>query len=130
MSISTKIEPGSINIRDDAWELVEVTEDFVRHRAPLERYPDGTVVYVQRTVPRGLTAMLEANKREFEDSHSKRFGGDKATLADKVASIPVNVLYDPKTQLAAKIKEGDRDHLKWWLNSDEAKPFRTFRGNI
>lgn len=127
---SIKIEPNSINIRDDAWELVEVTEDFIRHRAPLERYPDGTVVYVQRTVPRDLTGMLEANKRELDDSHGKKFGRDNTVLGAKAASIPLNVLFDPKNQIAAKIKEGDRDHLKWWLNSEDAKPFRTFRGKV
>lgn len=128
--ISTKIDPDQVNIPDDAWELFEVTEDFITHRAPLERFPDGYVAYVHRKVPRGLAGMLEANKREFEASQTKRFGGDSGTLANKVASIPLNVLYDPKNQIASKIKEGDRDHLKWWLNSEDARPFRTFRGKV
>ena len=25
---------------------------------------------------------------------------------------------------------GDHDHLKWWLNSDQAKPWRNFRGRV
>lgn len=129
MSISIKIEPDSINIPDDAWELVEVTEDFVRHRAVLERHADGTVMYVQKTVPRGLAGLLEANKREFADSHGKRFS-DKSAIGTKIASTPLNVLFDPTNQIAEKLKQGDKDHLKYWLNSDDARPFRTFRGKV
>jgi len=130
VSISTRIDPEQINIPDDAWELFEVSEDFVTHRAELERFPNGYVAYVYRKQPRGLSALLEANKREFDESHSKRFGGDKGALANKVASIPLNVLFDPANQIAAKLKEGDREHLKWWLDREEAKPFRTFRGRL
>lgn len=122
--MNTRIDPERVNIRDDAWELVEVTEDFVRHRAPMERYADGNVLYVYRTTPRGLTALLEDNKRSLNDSDGKRFGDGQI-----VASIPLNVLFDPKMQIAEKLREGDSDHLKWWLNKrDDAKPFKRFRG--
>ena len=124
---NSSIDPSQINIPDDAWELVEVTEDFVRHRAPLERYADGNVLYVYRTQPRDVTGLLEANQRSLADSETNktRFGDGKV-----VASIPLNVLFDPKTQIAEKIKEGDRDHIKWFLNSDQARPWRNFRGRV
>lgn len=127
MNQPIKLDPGSINIPDDAWELVEVTEDFIRHRAPLERYADGNVLYVYRTQPRDVTGLLEANQRSLADSETNktRFGDGKV-----VASIPLNVLFDPKTQIAEKIKEGDRDHIKWFLNSDQARPWRNFRGRV
>ena len=124
-ALNSPIDPSRINIPDDAWELVEVTEDFVRHRAPLERYANGTVVYVQRTTPRGIDAMIEDNRQAFNDSETKRFGDGQI-----VGRIPLNVLYDPKTQLAEKLREGDKDHMKWWLNSDEARPYRRFRGRV
>lgn len=124
---NSSIDPSQINIPDDAWELVEVTEDFIRHRAPLERYADGNVLYVYRTQPRDVTGLLEANQRSLADSETNktRFGDGKV-----VASIPLNVLFDPKTQIAEKIKEGDRDHIKWFLNSDQARPWRNFRGRV
>jgi hypothetical protein len=123
--VTLKIDPERVNIPDDAWKLVQVTEDFYRYEAPLERLPNGDVAYVVKTVPRGIDELLKDNKRSFEESHGKRFGDGQI-----VGRIPLNVLFDPKTQLAEKIREGDRDHMKWFLNSDAAKPFRTFRGRV
>lgn len=105
--------------------MVEVTEDFIRDRAVVERYADGSVSYVYRTRPRHLSNFLAENKRKLADSQTKRFGDGQI-----VASIPLNVLFDPATQLAEKLREGDRDHLKWFLDRDEAKPWRTFRGRL
>lgn len=121
------IEPDSINIPDDAWEPVEFTEDFIRDRAPLERYGSGDVLYVYRTRPRDLTGLLEANRARLDESETSKskFGDGKI-----VASIPLNVLFDPKTQLAEKIREGDRDHMKWWLNQADNRLWRSFRGKI
>ncbi len=133
MTLPISIPPDSIHIDDDAWQLVEVTEDYVRDMAVLERFNDGNVAYVYRTRPRGLVGFLEANKASLDDSETAktRFGGDKqGVLNTKVASIPLNEFFNPKNQLAQKIKEGDRDHMAWWLNRDEARPFRTFRGKI
>jgi hypothetical protein len=121
----TSIDPARLNIRDDAWEFVEATEDFIRHRAVVERLPNGDVAYVYRTTPRAIATLLEDNKRSFDESHGKRFGDGQI-----VGRIPLNVLFDPKNQLAEKIREGDRDHMKWWLNSEAARPFRTFRGRV
>jgi hypothetical protein len=123
--VTSTIDLARLNIRDDAWEFVEITEDFIRHRAPIERHANGDVVYVYRTTPRAIDAMLEDNKRSFEESHGKRFGDGQI-----VGRIPLNVLFDPKNQLAQKIREGDRDHIKWWLDSEEARPYRTFRGRL
>jgi hypothetical protein len=123
--VTLTIDPARLNIRDDAWEFVEITEDFIRHRAVVERHDNGDVSYVYRTTPRAIASLLEDNKRSFEDSQTKRFGDGQI-----VGRIPLNVLFDPKNQLAQKIREGDRDHMKWWLNSEDARPFRTFRGRV
>lgn len=123
--MTSKIDPERINIPDDAWKLIEVTEDFHRYEAPLERLANGDVVYVRKTVPRGLVAFLEDNKRSFDESQGKRFGDGKI-----VGRIPLNVLFDPKLQIAEKIREGDRDHMKWFLNSEAALPYRRFRGKV
>lgn len=123
--MTLKIDPDRVNIPDDAWKLVEVTEDFMRYEAPLERLATGDVVYVRKTVPRGLDALLEDNKQALNDSYGKRFGDGQI-----VGRIPLNVLFDPKLQITEKIREGDRDHIKWFLNSEAALPFRRFRGRV
>ena len=121
------IPADSIHIDDDAWEFVEATEDYIRDRAPLERFADGNVMYVYRTRPRGVDALLEANraKRDDSETHKSRFGDGKI-----VASVPLNVLFNPKLQIAEKIREGDTDHIKWFLNSEQARPWRSFRGKV
>lgn len=115
------IDPDKVNIPDDAWELVEVTEDFVQHRAVLERYADGTVTYVYRKKPRELTTMLENNRRLYDESSSKRFGDGRI-----VGRIPMNVLY----QNVHRLRDGDKDWLKWFLNHPDHKMYRTFRGRV
>lgn len=118
------IDPAKLRIPDDAWEFVEISEDFIVHRARIERDAHGNVQYVYRKAPRGIDALVEDNKRSMNDSASKRFGDGKI-----VASIPLNVLFDPRLQIAEKLQEGDRDHLKWFLNKrEEALPFKRFRG--
>lgn len=118
----SSLDPSKINIRDDAWELVEVSEDFVTHRAVLERYPDGRVAYVHRRAPRGVDALLEDNRQRLNDSEGQRFGDGKI-----VGRIPLNILY---RDLAPYMRQGDTDHLKWWLNNPENRMFRTFRGKV
>ena len=119
---SPTIDPSRINIRDDAWELVEVTEDFVRHRAPLERYADGNVLFVYRTTPRGLTAMLEDNRQSLSDSDGQRFGEGKI-----VGRIPLNVLF---AEGGKHLQDGDQDWMRWYLNRDENRMYRRFRGKV
>ena len=119
------IDPERINIPDDAWEFVEITDDFIRHRAVYERLPNGDVAYVYRTTPRAIAGLLEDNKQALNDSYGKRFGDGQI-----VGRIPLNVLFDPKLQIAEKLREGDRDHMKWFLNSEAALPYRRFRGKV
>ena len=129
---SISIPPDSIHISDDAWELVEVTEDYVRDRAVLERFADGHVSYVYRKRPRGLMGLLEANKRSLDDSETQKtpFAGDEHVLGTKISSIPLNEFFAARNQIAEKIREGDRDHLRWFLNRDTSQPWKTFRGKV
>ena len=91
----------------------------------MERYPDGNVLFVYRTTPRGLPDLLEGNRRSLNESDGQRFGDGKI-----VGRIPLNVLYGKEHGIAERMQAGDSDHLKWWLNSEAAKPFRTFRGRV
>ena len=114
------IDPS--NIHSDAWEVYEVTPDYRRARIWLD--PERTQCIV-RTEHLASDALIDANRQSFDDSQGRRFGDGKV-----VGRIPLNVLYAPQNQLVEKLKEGDKDHAKWWLNSEAARPFRTFRGNI
>jgi len=125
LNLPIKLDPEQVNIADDAWEFEELTEDFIVHRAVYERHANGAISYVYRKTPRQLTTMLEDNKRLLDESDGKRFGDGRV-----VGRIPLNLLFDPHSELATKIREGDRDHMKWWLNQSENKKFRTFRGTV
>lgn len=66
--------------------------------------------------------ILARNRESFNDSHGKRFGDGKV-----IASVPLNVFY---RDFAPRLKEGDDDFAKWWLNNEQNRPYRTFRGRV
>jgi hypothetical protein len=132
MTHSISIPPGSVHVDDDAWEFVSMTEDFITHRAVRERFADGNVSYVYKREARGLLTLLEANKASLDDSETAktRFAGDEHVLGTKISSIPLNEFFAAGNQIAEKIREGDRDHLRWFLNRDTSRPWKTFRGTV
>lgn len=109
-------------IRADSsdWELFEVTPTMRRYRLWLDENQ-----YIIKTEYIEDEALIEQNKQLYNDSDGKRFGDGKV-----VARVPLNMLYSEQTELARRMKEGDPEHLKWWLNRDEARPYRTFKGRI
>lgn len=107
-------------IPDSAWTLYEVDE---HHRRYICHIDDTRSVVKTEYVAND--ELIADNQQRFNDSYGKRFGDGRV-----VASIPLNVLYDPKTQIIEKLQQGDKDHMKWFLNSEAARPWRTFRGNI
>lgn len=70
-------------------------------------------------------ALLEQNRVAFNDSHGKRFRDD--AMGTKIASTPLNIFY---RDIAPRLQHGDDDYLKWWLNHDDNRPYRTFRGRV
>lgn len=108
---------------ESAWTAFEVTDDYVRSYAIVDI--NGTAVRAERTQYLADELLQEANKEEYKDSETKRWGDGRI-----VARVPLNVLFDPVRQLAEKMREGDRDHLPWWLDSEDALPFRNFKGRI
>lgn len=112
----------SLNFNPDSlsWELHEVTPSYRRWIAHLEGNQ-----YVMKTEYLADEQLVAENKQLFDDSKHKRFGDGQV-----VGRIPLNVLYSSQHQLMEKLQEGDRDHMKWWLNSEHALPYRSFRGKI
>lgn len=69
--------------------------------------------------------LLARNQDSLNESHGKRFRDD--AIGTRVASVPLNVFY---RDLAPRLKDGDEDYVKWFLNSDQNRPYRTFRGRL
>lgn len=113
------IDPSTIH---GEWEVFEVTPDYRRARIWLD--PERTQCIV-RTEHLASDELIAANQQSLHESQGQRFGDGKI-----VGRIPMNVLFAPENQIAAKLKEGDKDHLRWFLNSEKARPWRTFRGRV
>lgn len=115
----SKIDPSKIP--DSAWTLVEITSEYRRYTCPI----DDQGSFALKTEFIESEKFIADNQQEYNDSYGQRFGDLR-----KVASIPLNVLYSQQSQLIEKIRQGDSDHMKWWLNSEQARPYRTFRGRV
>lgn len=118
MPTPSRLDPSDIH--GGNWEVFEVTPEYRRSRLWIDDES-----YIVRTEYLGEETLIAANQESFNDSQTKRFGDGKV-----VGRVPLNMLFGSETELSRKLKEGDRDHLKWWLNSEQARPFRTFRGRI
>lgn len=120
MTRSSKIDPS--RIPDDAWELIEITPAYKRYMCPV----DDNGSYALKTEFVANDKLIADNQQHFNDSIGRRFGEEGKV----VARIPLNVLYGSKSEINKKMVEGDWDHFKWWLNSEEAIPFRTWKARI
>lgn len=74
---------------------------------------------------------LNAEERSSRDGKawSSGAGSDKGGNVPmiRVGRIPLAKLF---ADLADKMREGDKDHLRWWLNREENQPFRTRSGKL
>jgi hypothetical protein len=116
--MQSPVNPNDIHGGD--WELVEITPEYRRSRLWLD---DGN--YILRTEYIQDEELIALNQQEFNDSLTKRF--NDSALGTKVASIPVNVFY---RDIAPRLKEGDQDYMKWFLNHPDKRMYRTFRGKV
>ena len=115
-----KVSASDIHADKIGWTLYEVEPGFMRYYGFLE---DGHMVIKTEVI--GDDELIELNRQEFNDSLTQRFKDD--AVGTKVASIPLNIFY---RDIAPRLQEGDRDYTKWWLNHDDNRPFRTFRGKF
>lgn len=105
---------------DSAWTPFEASDDYVRSYAMIDLA--GNQVRVERTQYLADDLLQRANTQERNESDGRRWGDGKV-----VARVPLNKWF---AELRDKVKEGDRDHMSWWLNKEENRPFRTFRGKV
>ena len=117
------------NISEDAWQVKEFHDDGVTRTDILwiQEPRDGKDgISIERKVNIFEHALFEANREEYEDDQG--FIRNNGTPLDaKVASIPLNVYYN---ELVPAIKEGDEEHVKWWLKQDENRKYKTQKGTF
>jgi len=116
--------PDPSRIPDSSWEFEGFSSDGLRRHY---------VHWVDREKGLGFRkteniveeSLIAQNRESFNDSFGKRFSDEP--IGTKIASVPLNVFY---RDFAKRLKEGDEDFTKWWLNNERNRPFRTFRGNV
>lgn len=118
-----EVQEALARLPDSAWTVVlaECTVDYVVSETVIDI--GGVPTVARRKQYRADDLLQRANAQEFNDSEGKRWKDGRV-----VARLPLNVLFG--TEIAQKLREGDQDHMKWWLNSEAAKPFRCFRGRV
>lgn len=118
------------DISSDQWEVFEVTPLYRRSRLWIDREKGS---YVQRTeffADEQLQA-LNAEERNARDGKrwSSGMGSEKGGNVPmvRIARTPLNKFF---ADLAPRIKQGDEDHMKWWLQQEQNQPFRTRSGRV
>lgn len=116
--------PDPSRIPDDQWEFESVSSDGLR-RHYVYWVDKANGVGFRKTENVVEDQLLAHNRESLNDSYGKRFKDD--AIGTKMASIPLNIFY---RDFAKRLKDGDSDFVKWWLNNDQNRPYRTFRGRV
>ena len=112
--------PDYESIPDSAWELLAETPT---HRVWIHHLDEHRSV--TKTEYLFTEELLTGNQFLRNETDGERWGDNPL-----VARIPLNVLYSSQHQIMEKLREGDRDHMKWWLNRSENEMYRTKRGKV
>lgn len=118
--------------RNVSWRLAEQTEDYRRYIGTGTHPVSGVEITIQKTEFLAEAGLLDANATARNETDGQRWtqgaGSDKNGVPMvKVASIPLNKFY---ADFAPRLKEGDKDFSKWWLERSENNPFRTRNGSL
>jgi len=119
--------------RNVTWQVVEVTPEYRRSIGRGTHSATGLPIEVMKTEFLADEALQTLNAERRNNTASKRWssgmGSDKGGNLPmiQVGAIPLNKLY---SDLVPRMKQGDKDHLKWWLNRPENLPFRTREGKL
>jgi hypothetical protein len=116
--------PDPARIPDHLWQFDGFSSDGLR-RHYVYWVDKAKGVGFRKTENMVEESLLAQNRESFNDSFGKRFRDDP--MGTKIASVPLNVFY---RDFAKRLKEGDEDFTKWWLNHQDNRPFRTFRGDV
>lgn len=114
--------PDPSRIPDESWEFDGYSSDGLR-RHYVYWIDKANGLGFRKTENLLEDQLIASNQESFNESHGKRFRDD--AIGTKIASTPLNIFY---RDLAPRLKEGDDDFMKWWLNHEKNRPYRTFRG--
>lgn len=132
-STNLTIKLTEADCQNVTWLVVEVTPEYRRSVGRGTHPATGLPIEVMRTEFLADEALQALNAERRNNTDSKRWssgmGSDKGGNMPMVSvgAIPLNKLF---SEIAPKMREGDKDHLKWWLNRDENLPFRTRTGKL
>ena len=107
-------------IKDGDWELV--TWDPVTRKSTWKLEQDGKITF--RT-DQPVDQLIADNTAVRNASAGNAFGD-----YTKVASIPLNVLWDDNIGLMKAHNQGDDKYVSRWLNDSDNRAWRTFEGNV
>lgn len=118
------------NIPESAWKFVARNEfqDIWEAEVTL---PNGLKGVVRRKTYTEGPLLLKINEELRKESAGRRYtagaGSDKGGNMPMVqtASIPLQIYF---SEIAPRRREGDRDHMRWWLKQDENQQWRTNTG--
>lgn len=113
----TRLPDFNRNASGGDWELYEVTEHCRRYRLEIE--PGKFII---KTEWLSGDDLVEDNKALFNESEGKRWGDGQVA-----ARVPLNVFY---RDIAPRLKGGDDEYVKWFLNNEKNRSFRTFKGRV
>lgn len=117
-------------VQNCSWTLVEQTPEYRRYIGHGTHPVTDVPITVQKTEYLAEPDLLKLNAESRNDTDGTRWSklGDRNGVdLVRVASIPMNVFM---RDFAGRLREGDRDFGKWWLNHDANQMFRTRRGRV
>jgi hypothetical protein len=115
------------------WQVVEVTPTYRRSVGHGTHPVSGVPIEVMRTEFLADESLQTLNAEERNSRDGKRWsqgaGSEKGGNVPMIrtARIPLNKLY---SEIVPRMKQGDEEHLSWWLNRPENQPFRTKSGRL
>lgn len=112
--------PDYASIPESAWDLLTETPT---HRVWIYHLDEHRSV--TKTEYLFSEELLTGNQFLRNETDGQKWGDTPL-----VARIPLNVLFSSANQIMEKQREGDRDHLRWWLNRAENQIYRTKRGTV
>lgn len=118
------------NIPASAYRLIGQNEDCRYWEADVE-LPNGMKGRIRKTEYLFADELLRHTEELRKENANKRYthgmGSDKGGNMPLVhtASIPPNVYY---REIAPRRAAGDKDHLRWWLNQEENRKYKTTEG--
>lgn len=116
--------PDPSRIPDHLWEFEKFSDDGLRKQY-VYWIDKANGLGFRKTENLAEDQLLAQNRESLNDSYGKRFRDDP--VGTKVASVPLNVFY---RDFGSRMKDGDTDFMKWWLNHEQNRPYRTFRGKV